>query len=87
MQAGESSTRVSAHDATVELTLTTPPPPAPRHHHPGPLHGLGTAFKWIGIGLVYGLAIGVPFAALAALGWLGVRRLRRRREDALLSRP
>ena len=87
LQAGESSTRITAHDATVELTLTTPPPPTPKHHHPGPLHGLGTAFRWIGIGLVYGLAIGLPFAALAVLIWLGVRRLRRRREDALLSRP
>jgi hypothetical protein len=87
LQAGESSTRTQAHDATVELTLNTPPTPAPKHHHPGPLHGLGTAFRWIGIGLVYGLAIGVPFAVLAALIWLGVRRLRRRREDALLSQP
>jgi hypothetical protein len=85
LQRGESSTRIQARDATVELTLNTPPTPAPKHHHPGPLHDLGTAFRWIGIGLVYALAIGVPFAALAILAWLGVRRFRRRREDALLS--
>jgi hypothetical protein len=86
LQRGESSTRIQAHDATVELTLNTPPAPTPKHHHSGPLHDLGTAFRWIGIGLVYGLAIGAPFAALAGLIWLGVRRLRRRREDQLLSR-
>lgn len=86
LQQGESSTRVQASYATVAVTLTTPPKPAPKHHHPGPLHGLGTAFRWIGIGLVYALAIGVPFAALALLVWLAVRSLRRRREDSLLSR-
>ena len=58
------------------------------HHGHGPLHGLGVAFRWIGIGAVYALALGAPLAA-ARSGSPGsrVRAIRRRREDALLSRP
>jgi hypothetical protein len=87
LQRGRAATLHSAHYATVDLRLTTRTPPAPVHHGHGPLHGLGVAFRWIAIGAVYVLAIGTPFAALAALVWLAVRAVRRRREDALLSRP
>jgi hypothetical protein len=85
LQRGRAATVRTAHYATVELNLATPRV-TPTHHNPGPLHGLGTAFRWIGIGAVYALAIGVPFLALAGLIWFGLRTLRRRREDALLSR-
>ncbi|MGH3004281.1 MAG: DUF4349 domain-containing protein [Gaiellaceae bacterium] len=77
----------AAHYATVDLHLATPAKAAVRGHGHGPLHGLVVAFRWIGIGIVYALALGVPFAALLALIWLALRTVRRRREDALLSRP
>jgi hypothetical protein len=68
--------------ATVQLSLTTPAPATPRHHGHGPLHGIGVAFRWIGIGLLYALAFGAPLVLLAA----AVRWWRKRRVDALLSR-
>jgi hypothetical protein len=71
--------------ATIQLHLQTPQSAAPHHHANGPLHGLGVAFRWIGIGAVYALALGLPLAALLALGWFSARIVRRRREDALLS--
>jgi hypothetical protein len=78
----------AAHFATVQLELTTHKAVAkPTHHGHGPLHGLGIAFRWIGIGLVYGLALGGPLLAVVALAWLAARVVRRRREDALLSSP
>jgi Domain of unknown function (DUF4349) len=87
LQRGRANTVRTASYATVALSLSTPhTTPAGPHHH-GPLHGLATAFRWIGIGAVYGLAIGVPLLVLAALIWLAVGAIRRRREDALLSRP
>ena len=86
LQRTEAATLRTARYATVDLTLTTPQPAPAKHHH-GPLHGLGVAFRWIGIGAVYALAIGVPLVLLAALAWLAARTIRRRREDALLSRP
>jgi hypothetical protein len=87
LQRGRANTVRTASYATVGLSLSTPPTtPAGPHHH-GPLHGLATAFRWIGIGAVYGLAIGVPLLVLAVLIWLAVRAIRRRREDSLLSRP
>ena len=52
----------------------------------GPLHGLVVAFKWIGIGAVYAIALGTPLVLLIALGWFLARGMRRRREEALLSR-
>jgi uncharacterized protein DUF4349 len=80
----------TAHYATVELHMTTRKPAAAQPTNPeggnGPLHGLGVAFRWIGIGAVYALALGAPFAALVALAWLAARAVRRRRVDALLSR-
>jgi hypothetical protein len=84
LQRSEASTRLTAHYATVNLHLETPVVTvAPKHGH-GPLHGLGVAFKWIGVGAVYALALGGPFAVLLVLIWLGVRVVRRRRENALL---
>jgi hypothetical protein len=87
LQRTEAATLRAARYATVDLQLATPAPVQPKHHGHGPLHGLDVAFRWIGIGAVYGLALGVPALVLIGLGWLGVRTIRRRRENALLSRP
>jgi hypothetical protein len=86
LQRGTADTRRNAHYATVNLHLATPPPTAHAAHH-GPLHGLAVAARWIGIGAVYVLALGLPVLILVALGWLAVRAIRRRRENQLLSRP
>lgn len=85
LQRGEAATRRSAHYATVDLHLATPTV-APKHKpgH-GPLHGLGIAFRWIGIGAIYSLALGGPLAIIVALIWLAARTIRRRRVDALLA--
>ncbi len=54
----------------------------PSEDEDGPLHGLGVAFTWIGIGAVYALALGTPVVLLSLLGWFLVARgLRRRREE------
>jgi len=58
----------------------------PRNQGHGPLHGVVVALTWLGIGAVYALAIGTPIAVLALLVWFAARIIRRRREDALLSR-
>lgn len=72
--------------ATIQLHLATKPAAAaPQHHGHGPLHGLGVAFRWIGIGAVYALALGGPLVLVVALVWLATRTIRRRREDALLN--
>ena len=76
----------NASFATVRLELTTREAPAPVHHGNGPLHDLAVAFRWIGIGAVYALALGAPLLILFGLAWLGVRTVRRHRENALLSR-
>ena len=86
LQRARAATVRSARFATVNLQLTTRTPPAPVKHGHGPLHGLGVTFRWIGIGAVYALALGVPAALLVLLVWSGARAVRRRREDALLSR-
>jgi hypothetical protein len=72
----------------VTLQLSSPAPrKAPVvHHDHGPLHGLGVAFRWLGIGAAYALALGLPFVLLGLAVWLVARIVRRRREDALLSR-
>jgi len=75
----------TARYATVDLRLTTRAAAAPSQRH-GPLHGLGVTFRWIGIGAVYAFALGAPLAALITLVWLTARTIRRRRENALLSR-
>jgi hypothetical protein len=87
LQRGRATTVRSTRYGTVDLRLTTRRLPAPVHHRHGPLHGLGVAFRWIAIGAVYVVALAVPFVLLAAVVWSVARTLRRRREDALLSRP
>jgi hypothetical protein len=88
LQRSRADTIRGAHYATIELQLTTHKPThRAAHHGNGPLHGLGVAFRWIGIGAVYALALGTPLLAVLAVAWLGARAVRRRREDALLSSP
>jgi hypothetical protein len=86
LQRSEAATRRAAHYATIQLHLETPAAAAPAHHRHGPLHGVGVALRWVGIGAVYALAVGGPFVVLLALVWLAARLVRRRREEALLSR-
>jgi hypothetical protein len=85
LQRAEAAARLRAHYATVSLQLATPPATVVKHEH-GPLHGVAVALKWLGVGAVYALAIGGPIVLLAVLVWLTARFVRRRREDALLSR-
>jgi hypothetical protein len=87
LQRNEAAAIRAARFATIELHLQTRQVAAPHKHAAGPLHGLGVAFRWIGIGAIYALALGAPLALLVALSWLAARTLRRRREDALLSSP
>jgi hypothetical protein len=86
LQRGAADTRRTAHYATVSLHLATPQP-TPHSAHHGPLHGLVVALRWIGIGAIYVLALGLPALVLLWLVWLAVRTVRRRREDELLSGP
>jgi hypothetical protein len=86
LQRAAAATLRAARYATVDLQVATPVKVTPARHGHGPLHGLGVAFRWIGIGAVYALALGLPALVLIWLGWLGVRAVRRRRESALLSR-
>jgi len=85
LQRAEAATRRAAHYATVQLSLSTPPPPAPAQHRHGPFHGIVVALRWLGIGAVYALALGLPVALVVALCWLAYRTIRKRREDALLN--
>lgn len=87
LQRAEAATVRSAQHATVRLHVATPPVAQPANHGHGPLHGLGTAAYWTAIGGVYALAFGIPLIAVALLIWLIARTVRRRRVDALLSRP
>jgi hypothetical protein len=86
LQRAEAMTRLKAHYATVQLHLTSVKAVVPAKHGHGRLHGVVVALTWLGIGAVYALAIGTPVAVLALLIWLAGRFVRRRREDALLSR-
>jgi hypothetical protein len=86
LQRRRAATVRATHYATVSLQLATRAAVTPPHHRHGPLHGLAVAFRWIGIGAVYALALGGPFVLLVLLVWLTARFIRRRREDALLSR-
>lgn len=86
IQRAAAATRRSAHYATVRLHLTSAKAAVPHKQGHGPLHGVVVALTWIGIAAVYALAIGAPLAVLALLVWLVARVVRRRREDALLSR-
>jgi len=88
LQRTRAATVREAHYATIQLDLATKKAAAAKHDNgPGPLHGLGVAFTWIGIGAVYALALGTPFVVLLVLLWLAARAVRRRREEALLSSP
>jgi hypothetical protein len=87
LQRSEASTVRSAQFATVRLHVATASPPAPAHHGHGPLHGIGVAAYWVGVGAVYALAFGIPLLILCGLVLLAVRIVKRRRVDALLSRP
>jgi hypothetical protein len=86
LQRAEAATRRNAHYATVQLHLTSAKAAAPPKQGHGPLHGVVVGLRWLGIGAVYALAIGTPIALLALVVWLVARVVRRRREDALLSR-
>ena len=88
LQRDRAATVRSARDATVrvQLAVRTPSPP-PQPARRGPLHGIGVAFRWLGIGLLYALALGVPPAAVLTGALLAARTLRRRRDESLLSRP
>jgi hypothetical protein len=85
LQRDEAAKIRAAHFATISLHLQTPTQAAPVHHGPGPLHGLGVALRWIGIGAVYALVLGLPLLLVVALCWWTVRALRRRRENELLA--
>lgn len=87
LQRAGAETRRSAHYATVRLHLTSAKAVVPAKDGTGPLHGVVVALTWLGIGAVYALALGTPLVLLALLAWFVVRVVRRRREDALLSRP
>lgn len=86
LQRAAAATRRGAHYSTVQLHLTSAKAVVPHKQGHGPLHGVVVALTWLGIGAVYGLAIGTPLALVALLVWLAARLVRRRREDALLSR-
>jgi hypothetical protein len=87
LKRGQASTIRAASFAKLSLQLTTRQAPAPVSQGRGPLHGLGVAFRWIGIGAVYALALGAPLLILLGLAWLAARAVRRHRENELLSRP
>jgi len=87
LQRGEAATLRSAQFATVRLHVATAPAPAPAHKGHGPLHGIGVGAYWVGVGAVYAVAFGLPLLVLGGLLFLVVRAVRRRRVDALLSRP
>jgi Domain of unknown function (DUF4349) len=88
LQRQRAATIRAAYFATVKLHMETRKAAlaVPKKDENGPLHGLVVAFRWIGIGAVYALALGTPLVLLVALGWFLARGLRRRREEALLSR-
>jgi hypothetical protein len=86
LKRGRAATIRTASDATIAVALTSRPAPAPARHRAGPLHGLVVAFRWLGIGAVYLLALGTPLVVLGGLVWLAARAVRRHREASLLSR-
>lgn len=86
LQRAEATTIRSARYATIGLRLATPAAAQASPSSHGRLHGVVVALGWLGVALVYVLALGVPVLLLAGLCLLLVRTFRRRREDALLSR-
>jgi hypothetical protein len=85
LRRGRASTIHAASYATVSVQMTTRPAPTPVHKGHGPLHNLGVAFRWVGIGAVYVLALAAPFVLIGLLVWLVLRAVRRHRENELLS--
>ena len=85
LRRGRASTIHAASYATVSVQMTTKPAPIPVRSGQGSLHDLGVAFRWLGIGAVYVLALAAPFVLLGALVWLVLRVVRRHRENELLS--
>jgi len=85
LQRQRAATVREARLATISLELTTRAP-APPPEEPGPLHGVVVALRWVGIGAVYALALGVPFLLLALAVRLAWVRARRRGEQRLLER-
>ena len=85
LQRQQATTIRGAHYATVNIHLATPQVPTRKGHH-GPLHLLVVALTWLGIGAIYAIVLATPVLVVAWLAWLLVRTIRRRREDALLSR-
>ncbi len=87
LQRAQANTVRTASFATVRLTLATPPMKvAPSHTQHSPFHWLWRALLWLGIGTVYVLVLAIPLVLVGLLVALIVRAVRRRREDALLSR-
>ena len=86
LQRQEAAVRRAARYATIKLHLATPPTPVAQKHGHGPLHGVGVALEWLGIGALYALVVGGPVVALGLAVWLGIRLLRRRSERRLLER-
>jgi Domain of unknown function (DUF4349) len=86
LRRGRTATIHSAGYASLSLQLTTRPAPAPaaKPGH-GPLHNLGVAFRWLGIGALYAVALAAPFVLIGGLVWLVARAVRRHRENELLS--
>jgi hypothetical protein len=89
LRRGRDNTVRTASYATLGLQLSTRQAvvPKPAHHGNSHFHDLGVAFRWAGIGAVYALALGAPLVLLLGIVWLAARAVRKRREDALLSRP
>ena len=87
LQRQSAATLRAAQFATVALHVTTPARAQPVHHRHGPLHGIAVGAYWTGIGALYALAFGLPLALLVLVAVLLARTVRRRRVDALLSRP
>ena len=86
LQRQKATTIRAAHYATVSLQLATPPATTRHNADHGPLHWLLVALVWLGIGMIYVLVLGTPLLFFAWLAWIVVRLIRRRREEALLSR-
>jgi hypothetical protein len=87
LQRARVNTIRAARFATVRLHLATPPVKAvTKHENHGPFAWLLRSLVWLGIGAVYALVLGIPLVLLGLLVALIVRTVRRRREDALLSR-
>jgi hypothetical protein len=80
----QAEARRAAELATLDLSIEAPTEPVVEDDG-SPFSGLGTAFRWAGIGAVYALAFAAPLAVVVLLAWLAARLIRRRREERLLS--